>query len=214
MARLGVARLRLIEDVARQLLDCDLIITTTDTHSSRATVSQLAVQYWIPTVDVGGSSAAGHQAELPLLRLGMDALEPVEQATVFEWVVSRIVSWAHEGEQRREDAQEQMRAAVEAWPNMPEEAVEDVIRTYDPYFSFDIDHSFAGLAVIAQRLRTRFGIRVLPGWFAYEDAGEDAPYELEFGREEGELERTLIGEYDARTAHAVLRARVFEPSTF
>jgi hypothetical protein len=41
------------EEVARRLLDCDVVISTTDTHSSRALINQLAVQYWLPTIDIG-----------------------------------------------------------------------------------------------------------------------------------------------------------------
>ena len=41
------------EAVVRQLLDCDLVVNTTDTQSSRALLNQVAYQYWLPVVDVG-----------------------------------------------------------------------------------------------------------------------------------------------------------------
>jgi molybdopterin/thiamine biosynthesis adenylyltransferase len=41
------------EDVVRRLLDCDVVISTTDTQSSRALLNQIAYQYWLPTIDVG-----------------------------------------------------------------------------------------------------------------------------------------------------------------
>jgi molybdopterin/thiamine biosynthesis adenylyltransferase len=57
------------EGVARTLLDCDVIFATTDTHSSRALVNQLAVQYWIPTIDVGvrvGTTKVGSISGMPV----------------------------------------------------------------------------------------------------------------------------------------------------
>jgi molybdopterin-synthase adenylyltransferase len=39
--------------VVRRLLDCDVVISTTDTQSSRALLNQIAYQYWLPTIDVG-----------------------------------------------------------------------------------------------------------------------------------------------------------------
>ncbi len=64
---LGVIVQRFPHDVrdgvaVRALLDVDLIISTTDTHSSRALLNQLALQYFVPTIDVGciiGTSDAG-----------------------------------------------------------------------------------------------------------------------------------------------------------
>ena len=41
------------EEVARTLIDADLVLSTTDTHSSRALVNQIAVQYYVPVIDVG-----------------------------------------------------------------------------------------------------------------------------------------------------------------
>lgn len=41
------------EAVVRRLLDCDVVVNTTDTQSSRALINQVAYQYWLPIVDVG-----------------------------------------------------------------------------------------------------------------------------------------------------------------
>lgn len=41
------------EDVARRLLDCDLVFCCTDSHGSRAVINQIAYQYLVPTFDVG-----------------------------------------------------------------------------------------------------------------------------------------------------------------
>jgi hypothetical protein len=41
------------ESVVRKLLDCDIVISTTDTQSSRALLNQISYQYWLPTIDVG-----------------------------------------------------------------------------------------------------------------------------------------------------------------
>lgn len=50
------------------LIDCDLVFNTTDTHSSRALINQLAFQYWLPVVDVGvrvGTSVSGGVTGMP-----------------------------------------------------------------------------------------------------------------------------------------------------
>jgi molybdopterin-synthase adenylyltransferase len=55
------------------LINTDLLLNTTDTHSSRAFVNQVALQYWVPTLDVGvriGTTAgtvSGMPAEVRLL---------------------------------------------------------------------------------------------------------------------------------------------------
>ena len=41
------------ERAARRLIDLDLVIVSTDNQSSRAFMNQLALQYWLPVVDVG-----------------------------------------------------------------------------------------------------------------------------------------------------------------
>lgn len=126
---------------------------------------------------------------------------------MFEWVVSRVVRWGVEGAERRRKADEELREALMEQPDLPEEALEDLVDDFDPHFWFDMEHPFPGLAAAAERLRSRFGIRVLPGHFAYNDLGEGAHYELELARVEGGSERTSIGEFEARTAHAVVRQR-------
>ena len=57
------------ESVGRRLLDMDVIVCTTDTHSSRAVVNQLAYQYWVPTIDVGvavGTDQSGGISGMPV----------------------------------------------------------------------------------------------------------------------------------------------------
>jgi len=43
------------DGVALKLIDVDVIMNTTDTHSSRATLNQLALQYGVALIDVGAS---------------------------------------------------------------------------------------------------------------------------------------------------------------
>lgn len=57
---LGTKASAIVEDVredqiALSLLDVDVLVNTTDTHSSRATLNQLAQQYAIPLIDVGAA---------------------------------------------------------------------------------------------------------------------------------------------------------------
>lgn len=56
------------QEAGRALLDADLVISTTDTHSSRSLVNQLAHQYLLPTIDVGikvGTSQTGAVTGMP-----------------------------------------------------------------------------------------------------------------------------------------------------
>jgi hypothetical protein len=56
------------EAVARRLLDMDVVISTTDTHSSRSVLNQLAYQYFLPLIDVGvkvGTSRSGDVTGMP-----------------------------------------------------------------------------------------------------------------------------------------------------
>lgn len=46
------------EVVARQVLDCDVVVGTTDTHGSRGMLNDLAYAYALPVVDVGARVAA------------------------------------------------------------------------------------------------------------------------------------------------------------
>jgi hypothetical protein len=75
---LGVVAVAVVADVrsdvgARHLKDADLVISTTDTHSSRALINQVAYQYSVPTIDVGirvGRDVAGSISGMPVeLRL-------------------------------------------------------------------------------------------------------------------------------------------------
>jgi len=53
---------------SKTLLDADLVITTTDTHSSRSFANQLAYQYLLPVIDVGvriGTSKIGAVSGMP-----------------------------------------------------------------------------------------------------------------------------------------------------
>ena len=57
------------DEVARRLLDLDLVISTTDTHSSRALVNQVAFQYYVPVIDVGvkvGTATDGSVSGMPV----------------------------------------------------------------------------------------------------------------------------------------------------
>jgi molybdopterin-synthase adenylyltransferase len=65
----GITRDVRHEDVARLLLDVDLVVSTTDTHSSRALLNQLAMQYYVPVVDVGlrvGTATDGSISGMPV----------------------------------------------------------------------------------------------------------------------------------------------------
>jgi molybdopterin-synthase adenylyltransferase len=56
------------ERAARTLLDADLVLSTTDTHSGRSFVNQLAYQYLLPVIDVGvkvGTSNTGVVSGMP-----------------------------------------------------------------------------------------------------------------------------------------------------
>jgi molybdopterin/thiamine biosynthesis adenylyltransferase len=57
------------EAVVRRLLDCDVVINTTDSQSSRAFLNQVAYQYWLPVVDVGvrvGTKVDGAVSGMPV----------------------------------------------------------------------------------------------------------------------------------------------------
>lgn len=51
-----------------KLLDCDVVFCTTDSHSSRSFLNQVAMQYWLPMIDAGvriGTSSDGHISGMP-----------------------------------------------------------------------------------------------------------------------------------------------------
>src|SRR5712692_7862283 len=51
-----------------KLLDCDVVFSTTDSHSSRSFLNQVAMQYWLPLIDTGvriGTSSDGHVSGMP-----------------------------------------------------------------------------------------------------------------------------------------------------
>jgi len=51
------------------LIDSDIAVVATDTHSSRAFVNQVAYQYWLPVVDVGlvvGTTMTGDVSGMPI----------------------------------------------------------------------------------------------------------------------------------------------------
>jgi len=57
------------ESAAKALLDTDMVISTTDTHSSRAFLNQIAYQYWLPLLDVGarvGLKKSGEVSGMPV----------------------------------------------------------------------------------------------------------------------------------------------------
>jgi hypothetical protein len=56
------------EEAARRVLDADVVISTTDTHSSRSLINQLAQQYLLPVIDVGvkiGTALDGRVTGMP-----------------------------------------------------------------------------------------------------------------------------------------------------
>jgi molybdopterin/thiamine biosynthesis adenylyltransferase len=62
------------ETVLRRILDCDLVINTTDTQSSRAFLNQVSYQYYLPVIDIGvrvgtklDGSVSGMPAEIRVL---------------------------------------------------------------------------------------------------------------------------------------------------
>jgi len=63
-------------DVRRHLLDADLVINGTDTHSSRAALTELAVRAAIPIIDVGVRVGARNNGTLDALRLERRVLLP------------------------------------------------------------------------------------------------------------------------------------------
>lgn len=57
------------ENAMRRLLDCDIVVSTTDTQSSRAFLNQIAYQYYLPVVDVGvriGTAVSGIVSGMPV----------------------------------------------------------------------------------------------------------------------------------------------------
>lgn len=57
------------EEVVRRLLDCDIVVSSTDTQSSRALLNQVAYQAWLPIVDVGlriGTARSGAISGMPV----------------------------------------------------------------------------------------------------------------------------------------------------
>jgi hypothetical protein len=57
------------QSATKALLDTDLVISTTDTHSSRAFLNQIAYQYWLPLLDVGarvGLKKSGEVSGMPV----------------------------------------------------------------------------------------------------------------------------------------------------
>jgi molybdopterin-synthase adenylyltransferase len=57
------------EGAVRRLLECDIVVSTTDTQSSRALLNQVAYQYWLPLIDVGvriGTSTIGEISGMPV----------------------------------------------------------------------------------------------------------------------------------------------------
>jgi hypothetical protein len=145
------------------------------------------------------------RGKLPLLRLGAETFDELEQTSVLEWVVRRAVDWESESDALFAKAEADMAAAV-AGEVLTDELIESVGLEFDPSFQFDIDHPLPGLAAIAERLRTRFDIRVLPGYMAYADRGEDARYVIGLGGGRTWHETTAVSEYHVQERTAVLYA--------
>jgi len=57
------------EHAMRCLLDCDIVVSTTDTQSSRAFLNQVSYQYFLPVIDVGvriGTAVSGAVSGMPV----------------------------------------------------------------------------------------------------------------------------------------------------
>jgi molybdopterin-synthase adenylyltransferase len=57
------------EKTVRRLLDCDIVISSTDTQSSRVLLNQMAYQAWLPMIDVGvriGTAESGAISGMPV----------------------------------------------------------------------------------------------------------------------------------------------------
>ncbi len=64
------------ESVFRELLDCDVVISATDTHGSRAVINDLPSTYLLPVVDVGVRAGARRNGELNGLLAEIRILTP------------------------------------------------------------------------------------------------------------------------------------------
>lgn len=133
-------------------------------------------------------------ARLPLLRVGAEALDELEQVSVLEWVVRRGAEWERDKDVLFTKSTADIEAALEG-QELTDELIEDVGLTFDPSFDFDVEHPFPGLALVARRLRTRFDIRVLPGWMAYEDEPGETCYAADLGGGRSWYETTAVSEY-------------------
>lgn len=75
------------ERVFRELLDTDIVICATDSHSSRAILNDLAIAYLLPVIDVGVQAGAKRNADLAALVAEVSVLSPV---TPCLWCRGRI----------------------------------------------------------------------------------------------------------------------------
>jgi molybdopterin-synthase adenylyltransferase len=65
------------EDVFRELLDTDVVLSGTDTHGSRAAVNDLASTYFLPVIDCGVRAGAKADGRLAALTTEIRVLTPV-----------------------------------------------------------------------------------------------------------------------------------------
>ena len=95
------------------------------------------------------------RVSLPLLRLTTEDLTPLEERTVVAWIAERFAAHAREMpalQRRTRNELEELAAAGEDMDLVAESL------NYDTSVIFDLDHPFSENAVIAKRLRDRFGI--------------------------------------------------------
>lgn len=64
------------ESVFRRLLDCDVVLSGTDTHGSRAVINDLASAYLLPVIDVGVQAGAMRNGGLAALAADLRVLTP------------------------------------------------------------------------------------------------------------------------------------------
>jgi molybdopterin/thiamine biosynthesis adenylyltransferase len=65
------------ETAFRELLDCDIVISATDTHGSRAVINDLPSTYLLPVIDVGVRAGARRSGELGGLLAEIRVLTPI-----------------------------------------------------------------------------------------------------------------------------------------
>jgi len=136
------------------------------------------------------------RAALALLRVGSAELREIEQVTVLEWIVERFTEWHRE----RPEIERRIEEEVRRLP--PDDPILSQMRrtgfadpAYDSTFLFDLEHPFPPNAAVAERLRTRFGIRVDSSLLRYNDDAGIAAYALRLPRQIGGTEDGAVSEF-------------------